>query len=1156
MADYKPDSHFFVDHSNLANSVAANLAADAYGPVSSALTNKYRTTSFVRASALTKVFAVCDGQIMIQPQTGDPTKVNLILKPTASAIYDPIKIKYFIYRGVNKEDLIGNNVLVDVNTSDPNQPIFLQKLWKQFVDFNMPFYDQGIIDTPPETFPAFLIGYDENQSGDTLIEHYFKRNNDGGNLIFYQIPACKKGEFLGNFTGRIGLDIVLDHGDYELTNQDELFKLNLDFARKAEHIFDITTIPTSTPTKVKRFKEYIHQFIDAAAFWGSHIECGKIRTISAPNGITSATDIFTNILSKYQTKYKIYVHVQGERLRTYNYFDATRRIYGFATAGQLNETSGWPIVIQELTLSAPTTTFKELKNIELEYSINSTIHPQDRQIIVDVISPNNNTSIYPKIQRPGNPTGTIPPVLTGRTEHININFSVNGTKSCAGFLFLYGNLKQEFPLKDYFNELWTVNFTTSLSLPSNSDNLVHWLNYDRNNTVNLDDVIQCGASVQSKVIFDNGLNSSPIGPNPPTKKRRTYLIGIKNNTDQNSNYNTTSFTAAFEKQIPDSDNYFSKLYNDNQFIIYKGKFVDNLTSAVITSLTLFHDNDYTKKYSFLHLGITEEEFNKLIYDSPTVPPVVPPNIDPPQILPRDAENIFFYLEEVIGFSTPNVRKFRLGLQYEDNTGLVQILYPSIVNTVHVYTMDGNLFCSSEYADYQAFYEDFPKCKVEFRIAQPYAGEFGFDWMRIGDTLAPGDVNYKNHVGKIYKDAAHTIVEDDINEDGKLNNGNYKPNKFFNTVPKLFNRLELEYNPFPLQFETNNNIYKYYTPILTVFPPYVAPTSPTPDLDRQPIFTSHNDDLNRVANLKLEIKVEVEPIKIEFDYDTTAFNIASQTTPLTIPKSVGTHSLDITVKCLKEIDIEKLIKIRAFYNTSGKGMIIGILRIKPNKKSLRKSKKVVLITVRTNINGTVNVPSANDKATYLMKFLRQLLITPVINDIELDMSVAPINAVFNANYVQLDSVSHIPPQNVVISEDSGNPSLTPLHDFLVAQNAPGTTTPISTLYSGYFILFFFQEDGGYIDSSGYNGLNGYSIGDYIVGFASANNSTATHEFLHSANLPHSFTAYEADKYAKYTYEPWETDNILDYSHKASPPINRVSVWDWQATIAKETSDLEP
>lgn len=73
---YEPNSHFFVDHSLLNPSIDSNdYVTDAFGPVEGDPTNKYRVTSFIRASTTSKVFAICDGHILIQPYEGDSTKV-------------------------------------------------------------------------------------------------------------------------------------------------------------------------------------------------------------------------------------------------------------------------------------------------------------------------------------------------------------------------------------------------------------------------------------------------------------------------------------------------------------------------------------------------------------------------------------------------------------------------------------------------------------------------------------------------------------------------------------------------------------------------------------------------------------------------------------------------------------------------------------------------------------------------------------------------------------------------------------------------------------------------------------------------------------------------------------------------------------------------
>jgi hypothetical protein len=1147
--EYEPSSHFFTEQNQLSAVVAANYATDAFGPVTGALTTKYRTTAVVRTASVSpvKLFAICDGQLLIQPQTGDATKINIILKPTAS--FAPLKVKYFIYRGVNKADWIdaaGN--LPVVNTSDPTQPALLQSLWAKFIAFNLPFFTLGIIPAPPNTFAASLIGYKEADDITNSIDYYFTRKiND----TFFQIPSCSKGNHIGNFSGQVGLDIVIDHGDYGLTNQEQLFKLDLAFARLKEHVFDTATIPASTATKVKRYKEHIHQFVDPAAFWGSHIKCGKIILHNNAAGITVNNDIVTQLVSKYQTKNKIYIYIQGEKNRSYNYFETARKVYGFITAGQLHATNGWPIIIEEITLTAATTTFKSVKKIQLDYSVSSSIKAPDRHVAIDIVAPNNKTTIYPLLYQP--PTPASPPAtLTGKTPAASIQFPVNGTKSCAVFIFIYANLKQEFPVKDYFNELWPVNLASNLYLPAGETNLTHWCTYDKSRMVNLNPALNLGASIQNKVVFDNGKNQVAGGPAVPTKKRRLYMAVLKRNTTHSAEYdklNIDTITAGLSAKTNSIDEYTLNLYNDSGFSAYRGNFTDG--ADTVNSLTLFHDNSLTKKDSYFHMGITEEEYNKLVYDSASVPAIVPPATVPAQILPIDADNVFFNLVKDATFVNPRVKKYKVGLRYEDNTSAVVTVSPaSPANDVFVYTLDGFYFFSKEYSLYQEFFQDYPKCKVDFRVKLPYAGEFGFDWMRQGLAgAAPGDVDYKTNVGKLYTNAAFTT----LNMDSNSYSG------FFNPVVTEYEKLEALYKSYPVH--VNPALEKYIVPAMTIYPPYTAPVG-VADLDRQPIFSAPYDDtLNRVARIELKIAITAEPVKIEIRYDATIFTVTAGA----IPKTVGNHNLDLTVNCLKEFGTDELIRVFAYYGPDTKGVIAGTLIVRPNVKSKRFSKKLVFVEVITNLNGTTP-PLAytfNQHAKNLKMFLRQIYTTPIIKSEKIDMVTTP-DAVFNSKYVYTDPVSAV---KSILSYNNLTP-ISPvasvvdyLYSKLKLQNKAGTTTKIGDTYKDYFKVFFFHDKGGYMKTPSpgtFQPLAGYSNGsDKLVDFPNLYPSTSTHEFLHTADVQHTFANSEATAFAEHTYRPLATDNIMDYSDVfASPKIPTVSLYEWQGKIAKKRFDPEP
>jgi hypothetical protein len=1152
--EYEPSTHFFADQNLLSAIVAANYATDAFGPVTGSLTTKYRTTSIVRTGSANpvKLFAICDGQILIQPQTGDATKVNLILKPTAS--FAPLKIKYFVYRGVNKADWIdASDNLPAVNAADPNQPALLKSVWAKFLAFNMPLFNLGLIPTPPNVLPAKLLGYNETDSLSNLAEHYFTRKI---NNTFFQIPVCKKGEHIGNFSGQVGLDIVLDHGDYGLVNQEELFKLDLRFARLKEHVFDTATIPSSTAVKVKRYKEHIHQFIDPAAFWGSHIKCGKIILFDNAAGITTNTDIYTKLITKYQTRNKIYIYIQGEKNRSYNYFETARKVYGFVAAGKLNDTNGWPICIEEITLTTATTTFKSIKKIQLDYSVSSSIKESDRHVAIDIVAPNNKTTIYPLLYQP--PTPASPPAtLTGKTPAASIQFPVNGTKSCAVFVFIYANLKQEFPVKDYFNDLFPVNLASNLYLPPGETNLTHWCTYDKSRMVNLSPALNLGASIQNKVIFDNGKNQIAGSPAVPTKKRRLYMAVLKRNTTHDAEYdklNIDTITAGLSAKTNSIDEYTLNLYNDSGFSAYRGNFTDG--ADTINSLTLFHDNSLTKKDSYFHLAITEEEYNKLVYDSASVPAIVPPATAPAQILPMDADNVFFNLVKDAAFVNPQVSKYKVGLRYEDNTGAVVTVLPaSPVNDVFVYTLDGFYFFSKEYSLYQEFFQDYPKCKVDFRVKLPYAGEFGFDWMRDGLTgtgAAIGDVPYKTNVGKLYKDAAFTTIETNTNQD----------NGFFNPIASEYKKLETRYKSYPVQ--VNPGLEKYIVPTMRIYPPYSLPPAGAKDLDRQTIFAGTYDDTkNRVAKLVLMINIVAAPVKLELKYDATIFTVVAGV----LPTAAGTHSVDVTITCLKDFGAEELIRVIAYYGADKKGVIAGTLTTMPNVKTKRFSKKLVFIEVVTNLNGAATPPALtftfDQQAKNLMMFLRQIGITPIVETEKIDMVATP-DATFNSKYVYTNPttlVKRILGYNRVTPIAPVANALDYLYSKLKNQVISGTTTKIGNKYDKYFKVFFFHDKGGYMNTPApgtFAGLSGYShAGSFLADFPNVYPSTTTHEFLHTANVQHTFANSEGSAFAEYTYTPNATDNIMDYSDvNNTPSLPTVSLFEWQGKIAQKKVESEP
>lgn len=1077
MKKYTPKSHFFSDLSGLADS----SGIDGFGPVNGFLATKFRVTSKVKSNTVNpvKLYAVCDGRMLIQPST-DSSKINIIIKPSANN-YSPLKIKYFIYRGVKKSDYFTNDIL---NQPDYGKPETLSKIWAMLVALN------GLPSTIGYIFPLSFV-YDHSAPATQHIDDALQKS-----LVF-----CKEGDYIGNFTSEVGLDIVLDHGDYILENQEVLFNFNLEFAREPEFIFNTENI--SGNVNKKRYKEHIHQFLDAAAFWGSHIDCGEIKFKSGLPATTVAG--VSPILKKYITGDKLYIYVQGEDNRTFNYFDSNRKIYGFETNGENNIKEGWPILIKDSLVNGAN---------KIDFGFDYIVHDikiqkPERNISVDCIAPNLDLHLYPITQR-------VPDsALSGKTANVSITFPKTASAFCASFAFFSVRTYQKFPVVNYFNHLWIANIKNSVNLdPANIK--MQWFTYDRNRNINLDDTIEGSAIIQNKVIIDEGKNSAG-----QIKRRRLYAAIIKNNSTKDQEHNEINIdkvASGFVKDTKNAQTYFLNLFNgEKDYSLYKGSFTDSQNLQIINSLSAFHENSLSKRKSYLFLGITEDEYNQFS-------------------LPSGADNCFFDLLEETGFNSENVRKFKLGIRYEYEDATTGQISNSIVYSnpnIFVYSIDDLFFFSKEFSSYQNFFYKFPKAYAEFIIKQPFDGEFGFDWMRKGNNSSTVDYAYKDIISKQYKAGTTILLTSpyDINE----YQGDFKSDII------SYKKLEKKYSFFPMQWEALNKLDRNYLSILNIYPPYV-PKPISIDLDRQAIFKSpYNDDINRVAKIQIRITIKEKPTKISLKYDDRILSILPAN-PI-ISTNIGNHIIDLTIKAKQKIIHDSHVFVQASYE--GKNKIIGAMKVSSNDDTKRKTKKAVIILVKTNITGSTVSPSLLNKALDMKKYLRQAFITPILEQIDIDMT----NSIPN-NYI------HTSPTGVksLIGYDETGLSNISLHKLITGQNVPGMNISIENYYNDHFFCIFFLERGGKTVNdpaiNNFKGLNGYAAENkYAVQFYLATNTTPSHEFLHALGVAHSFTNYEVDNNAIYTYIYNRTDNILDYSS------DRKLIWEWQGEIARKNSDNE-
>lgn len=354
----QPKSHFFLENNGF-----SQTEAQRFGAISD---NEFQTTNTLSFSGSKNVYAICQGTVFLQPQAGNSNKVNLIIRPFRQPI-PGVSIKYIVYRGLDKADFITTTGIIAGNETTGSG--FVKYIWKEFKDF----YEKiGI--TPP-IFSSNFIGFPETaaqleaQNETHLIDQYFYKitevvdeTGEENPAKKYEFPVIPRGLHLGKATGSIGIDIILNTGDYYKENDSNPFKLDLAYARAASYRLESTTI-TDVFLK-KRYKENAVRFLDIAALYGLHANgAGKLYVAENTTPLTTKEDIF-GMLNGFISKNKTYIYIQGNRQRSYNFYnkyviasDNANNLKIGTTTDSLSETTfgtfTWPIHEFTTTVSDP-----------------------------------------------------------------------------------------------------------------------------------------------------------------------------------------------------------------------------------------------------------------------------------------------------------------------------------------------------------------------------------------------------------------------------------------------------------------------------------------------------------------------------------------------------------------------------------------------------------------------------------------------------------------------------------------------------------------------------------------------------------------------------------------------------------------------------------
>ncbi|KAA0126300.1 hypothetical protein FY557_18275 [Chryseobacterium sp. SN22] len=686
--DLLPESFFFLEKGNS----FLQGTADKFGSSGSV----FRTTSRIN-SYNGKIYTICQGQVFLQPCGTDTTKVNVILKPFSQPIKG-LAIKYIIYRGLKRSDFFSgsNNVINGLGVTG-----FVDVIRKEFTAL----YNMLGISEP--TFTAQFIGFPTgtSQSADDLIDDYFlkiSKTQTTGNTTTetepakaFELPMIPRGTHLGTVNGSMGIDIVLNEGDYTIANDPNPFKLNLNFARNPDHVLNQAS--GANDFQKKLIRETATQFLDIAAFYGLHTQ-GKGKIHMSDHSVLQTVDQIAGQIASFATAQTTYLYIQGSRQRSYNFYGnhsfegSTNNMKIGTAANNLSLQQfeqGWPV--KELNAQPSLV-------IQLTTDNNDAAAMYVKQGVLHTDTDNEDYFIRGKnlLQEAG--TG----IDTNFTKPITFSLSrTSGNKAVASFIQLIYEGK-------------TLQITSETPGANPGDPVVT-TSYDLKDIDDVFGLINVSPQIESRkpeelayvidqnlllIDFENKAGRKDIAT--ITTKKVEDLI-MKNDTESlervtyetllhNIRQSTGSFFESRSAYL-DNSNGGTIIYSDKRNNFYQLAFpyylqtekYSGANGAQFTGVLLRMDNDTLPSKKIL--GITEDENNRI---KTLISDKLLNNSKFYFKNELEDESAFYQSSEGIEY-----KKYFLAVLGENQEGKLTIAFPD--TPVYVTTIDGLAVCSEEYA---------------------------------------------------------------------------------------------------------------------------------------------------------------------------------------------------------------------------------------------------------------------------------------------------------------------------------------------------------------------------------------------------------------------------------------------------------------------------
>lgn len=394
---------------------------------------------------------------------------------------------------------------------------------------------------------------------------------------------------------------------------------------------------------------------------------------------------------------------------------------------------------------------------------------------------------------------------------------------------------------------------------------------------------------------------------------------------------------------------------------------------------------------------------------------------------------------------------------------------------------------------------------------------------------------------------------------------------------MYELLENEYNlasKAKVFIKRQGKLERYYVPILSLR--QSGHGSATSGVFTMPVSLPISEENIHQAKLKLSLDIKVQPHKLYWELP-EAYRQKKSTpkgpnvdipiiiSPATLPTTVGKHQIDFTVQCNTSINSTIDVKLIA-EDRRGKKKLAGAFRIWKNRE---KRPKIVLVNVESNITGKKKEYKKevlkNRFKPLIRKYLQPSLVCPIIVVENLDMTSS-------LWHKDLDVfASREKEKRLCVLNESPN-NLVPISK-LYNRLRDALEDEFNDTYNDYIKIFYIKETAVRYEydakASAGRSINSRSAKFtyrpfYAASLNGANtilfteqsdfdDSVSAHEIYHALGLVHSFSNYDnspakpedpvvAD--GRYTYQSFETDNVMDYKTLRKPNRSLFGMWWWQ------------